>query len=107
MHFPVWQYLNQPLWDETRPTTLNPFEYWQRYKIWHLKRCLDNTFLEQCWDENYQDFITQHHDLCDRNTLEENPVWLLERCWSLNRCSLFSFHPEEDYPEIDTWENHF
>lgn len=107
MHFPLWQYLNQPLWDKTRPAALNPFEYWHRYKIWHLNRCHSNDFLEQCWDVNYQDFVTQHHSFCDRNALEENPTWLLERCWHLGSSSLFSFHPDEDYPEIDTWENHF
>ena len=99
MHFPLWRYLKQPLWDKTRPATLNPFAYWYHYKILYLKRCHANAFLEECWDVNYQDFVTQHHHLCDRTALEENPVWLLERCWRLMKHSLYSAHSNDGYVE--------
>jgi hypothetical protein len=60
MNFPLWQYLNQPLFDTMRPTILNPRRYWQIYSLWYLERCLNNTFLEQCWNLDYQQFIDCH-----------------------------------------------
>lgn len=89
-----WQYLKQPLWDKTCPAVLNPFKYWHCYQVQQLDSCLYNTFLEQCWESDYQQFVSQHHDRCSRRPQEEDPVWLLERCWYLKRQSLFSYHPE-------------
>ncbi|MEL6384782.1 MAG: hypothetical protein AAFQ89_20445 [Cyanobacteria bacterium J06626_18] len=106
MHFPLWHYLKQPLWDKDNPIILNPLAYWRCYKVWYLDRCRDNAFLEQCWDVNYQDFVMRHEDLCNRTAAEEDPVWLLERCWHLARRSLYSFNPENDYEETDHPENH-
>ena len=107
MHFPLWQYLRQPLWDKEHPLILNPFAYLRHSKISHLDRCHDNAFLEQCWDVSYQDFVTRHEDLCNRIALEEDPVWLLERCWNLaRRRSLYSFNPENDYEDKEHPENH-
>ena len=106
MNFPIWRYLNQPLWDSTRPLVLNPWEYWYRHRVGYLNRCVDNVFLEQCWNVSYPDFVVRYNDVCDRNALEENPVWLLERCWHLTRQSLYTFHPDEDCVETDYPENH-
>ena len=101
MYFPLWQYLNQPLGDSACPPTLNPFKYWRRHKIWRLNRCFNSNFLEQCWDVSYQDFVTFYHAFCDRNALEEDPVWLLERCWRLERRTRYSSHPENQPSETE------
>ena len=102
MYFPLWRYLNQSLEDSACPPILNPFQYWRRYKIWRLNRCFNSHFLEQCWDVNYQEFVTVYQARCDRNALEEDPVWLLERCWRLKRRSRRSFHPEnQPYDSYD------
>ncbi|MEM8808232.1 MAG: hypothetical protein AAGF01_19605 [Cyanobacteria bacterium P01_G01_bin.38] len=97
MYFPIWQYLNQPLWDQARPAMLDPFQYWQHYKVVYLGNCLENSFLEQCWQIDYQEFIDNHEGFCDRNVLEEDPVWLIERCWHLKRRisqHMTNLHPE-------------
>ena len=93
-YFPLWQYLNQSLWDGGCPLVLNPHKYWLHYKSEHLNRCFYNSFLEQCWQVNYPDFVSRHQDFCDRIPLEEDPVWYLSRCWQLQRCSLYYSHPE-------------
>ncbi|MEO0405711.1 MAG: hypothetical protein AAF289_00010 [Cyanobacteria bacterium P01_A01_bin.135] len=85
MMFPIWQYLDQPLWDRERPSTWNPVDYWRRYRRQYLNRCHSNAFLEQCWQVNYPDFVNDHRDFCHRNALEEDPRWLLERCWCWQR----------------------
>ena len=95
MKFPLWHYLNQPLWHQAYPVVLNPREYWYRHNIRYLNRCLNGTFLEQCWHTNYQDFIKHYRAFCDRNVLEEDPVWLLERCWCLKKRNYHSIHPLE------------
>lgn len=91
MRFPLWQYLNQPLWDSDRPFVLNPVEYWKSYRRGYLDRCFENAFLEQCWNASYQQFVTHYHEFCDRDPLEEEPHWLAERCWQSN----ISFRPYE------------
>ena len=83
MVFPIWQYLNQPLWDKAHPITLNPGQYWQHYKVFYLTSCFENAFLERCWRVDYQEFGEDHQDFCSRTALEEDPVWLMERCWNL------------------------
>ena len=98
MHFPLWGYLNQPLFAQ-RPAMLNPYRYWQAYKIWHFNRCLRNTFLEQCWSISYQDFVAQYPNLCCRNALEEDPRWLIDRCWHLQRRDRSRRHPENPISE--------
>lgn len=85
MLFPFWQYLDQPLWDNSHPFVLNPVDYWRQYRRQYLKRCFGNAFLERCWQESYPDFVIYHRDFCCRRTLEEDPLWLLERCWHLQR----------------------
>ncbi|MEM9907338.1 MAG: hypothetical protein AAF921_20175 [Cyanobacteria bacterium P01_D01_bin.44] len=102
MYFPLWQYLNQPLWDSARPPTLSPFKYWQWYKVQRLNRCFKSHFLEQCWAVSYQDFVTAYPGFCDRNALEEEPIWLLERCWQLQRSTRYSSHPENQIQDFDS-----
>ncbi|WP_299485488.1 hypothetical protein [Acaryochloris sp. IP29b_bin.137] len=42
--FPVWQYLNQPLFHSEIKLVLNPSRFWQLYRIEHLNRC----WMRQC-----------------------------------------------------------
>ncbi|MGD1941203.1 MAG: hypothetical protein ACFB0G_07810 [Leptolyngbyaceae cyanobacterium] len=94
MRFPLWSYLNQPLWDRDRPAVLNPWQYWQHCCHAHAQRCLNNEFLEQCWQTCYQEFINNHPNLCVRSPLEEDPRWLIERCWQIKRRNCLGSHPE-------------
>ena len=119
MSFPFWQYLNQPLWDDDRPPIFNPFQYWHRYQLqrlqscltWqnyqvrHLNRCLHNASLEHCWHVQYQDFVQHYQEVCARNTLEEDPVWLLERCWQIEPQDRYRhpFYPENPASETERW----
>lgn len=45
MNFPLWQFLNQPLFDPRSPLILNPRRFWHRYQI---------EYLERCWFKNYR-----------------------------------------------------
>ncbi|GJD19314.1 hypothetical protein RIVM261_042700 [Rivularia sp. IAM M-261] len=48
--FPVWQYLNQPLYHPD--TVINPFKYWQKYRLYLLEYCWNIEsiqLLEKCW----------------------------------------------------------
>ncbi|MEO0532521.1 MAG: hypothetical protein AAF215_01470 [Cyanobacteria bacterium P01_A01_bin.123] len=115
MYFPLWQYLNQPLWDSSNPPIFNPVQYWQRYKMeqfdhalnWqnykirHLNRCLNNASLEYCWKVSYQDFVVRYSDFCERHGLEEDNVWRLERCWQCEQQGSHTFHPENDISETE------
>jgi hypothetical protein len=59
--FPLWRYLNQPLFKET--TVLNPFQFWHCYKTKSLERCwAQNTvsFLERCWKQKYESDAENH-----------------------------------------------
>ena len=67
-----------------------------------LNRCLHTAFLEQCWQVNYSEFVTGYHALCDRTPLEKDPLWLIERCWQLERRSLYSSIPKIIRASIDT-----
>jgi len=101
MRFPLWQYLDQPLWDSDRPPIFNPVKYWQRYRRGYLNRCLDNTFLERCWNTSYQQFVVHYHDFCSRVPQEENPRWLAERCWQIERRYRAYQHPENQVSETE------
>ena len=94
MYFPIWQYLNQPLLDRKQPLVLDPIRYWHQYKINRLNDCFRNDFLEQCWAVNYQEFVDYYQDFCDRTTLEEDPLWLIERCWQQEGGCQLERHPE-------------
>lgn len=37
--FPIWQFLNQPLFRSGSPVILNPNRFWGHYKLKHLERC--------------------------------------------------------------------
>ncbi|MEM1251181.1 MAG: hypothetical protein AAGI69_02020 [Cyanobacteria bacterium P01_H01_bin.21] len=101
MYFPLWQYLNQPLWDPVHSSILNPMDYWRRYRRHHLECCLHNAFLEHCWDTNYQNFVVYYHDFCSRHPHEEDPRWLAERCWSTEVRSWTYEHPENRIAETE------
>jgi hypothetical protein len=101
MRFPLWQYLKQPLWDRQRPAELNPRAYWRKYRRCYLQRCWQNAFLEDCWHVPYQAFAIHFRNFCDRRPLEEDPRWLLSRCWNLQRRDRVQRHPENRISEGD------
>ena len=39
--FPMWQYLNQPLFHPEIKLILHPGRFWKEYRILHLTRCWD------------------------------------------------------------------
>jgi hypothetical protein len=39
IRFPLWKFLNQPLFNPYSPLILNPQRFWQRYQLEHLERC--------------------------------------------------------------------
>jgi hypothetical protein len=39
MQFPLWPYLNQPVFSRSRKPTLNPWRFWYTYRIQYLERC--------------------------------------------------------------------
>lgn len=87
MKFPLWQYLNQFFLDTTHLAIVNPTKYWQIYNYRHLEKCLNNNFLEACWDCNYHEFIEHYWHFVDRHYLEEGDrgyVALCEYCWRLD-----------------------
>ncbi|OLP19499.1 hypothetical protein BST81_05070 [Leptolyngbya sp. 'hensonii'] len=42
--FPLWQYLEQPLFSADSRLILNPKRFWQAYRIQLLERCLTLDF---------------------------------------------------------------
>jgi hypothetical protein len=53
---PLWQYLNQSLFDASQPAILHPGRFWSAYKIQQLEQCWQINplqkqidYLEQCW----------------------------------------------------------
>lgn len=85
MKFPLWQYLRQ-LFGETH-YVVNPAKYQQIYSVEHLKDCYDNSFLEHCWNSDYNRFIKQYEHLIDRRYREEGTRGyrdLCEYCWQLD-----------------------
>ncbi|NJL46945.1 MAG: hypothetical protein HC929_04885 [Leptolyngbyaceae cyanobacterium SM2_5_2] len=71
MHFPLWPYLNQPLFNAEISTILNPWKYWHIYKIWHCERCWHNALLEACWHRDYWEVLHQEPILPGCHPLEE------------------------------------
>lgn len=61
LKFPIWKYLNQPLFNPE--TIINPRKFWQNYQLQYLQACwkIDSRlFLEACWQIDflfYPDFI--------------------------------------------------
>lgn len=44
VRFPLWQYLNQPIFDREQQAVLNPNRFWQLYRVRHLERCMDRVY---------------------------------------------------------------
>ena len=44
LQFPLWQFLNQPIFNSKMPLVLNPGQFWQRYQITHLERCFGRAY---------------------------------------------------------------
>jgi hypothetical protein len=42
--FPVWKFLNQPLFETTYQPILSPTRFWRLHQIEFLERCLDKAF---------------------------------------------------------------
>jgi hypothetical protein len=42
--FPLWKFLNQPLFDAQQPAILNPHRFWYIYNVRHLERCWSRAF---------------------------------------------------------------
>ncbi len=81
--FPLWRYLQQPLFDVNFPAVLHPQQYWQRYSMEHLERCFDNNWPEYCWNLDYYRFQKHYQSFIERHYFEENHLALLEHCWHL------------------------
>jgi len=45
MRFPFWSYLNQPVFNGTYKTVLNPWRFWHLYQ---------RQLLERCWLREYR-----------------------------------------------------
>jgi hypothetical protein len=44
IQFPVWQFLNQPLFEAHYRPILNPQHFWRVYQIDFLERCFEKEF---------------------------------------------------------------
>jgi hypothetical protein len=44
MQFPIWQYLNQPVFSRTYRTILNPWRFRQAQQVYYLERCWTKEF---------------------------------------------------------------
>jgi hypothetical protein len=44
LQFPLWKFLTQPVFDAQSPITLNPAQFWHRYRFEHLERCWIRTY---------------------------------------------------------------
>jgi hypothetical protein len=40
IRFPLWKFLNQPVFNANFKTVLNPKQFWHSYKVELLERCL-------------------------------------------------------------------
>ncbi|QQE65574.1 hypothetical protein GFS31_22620 [Leptolyngbya sp. BL0902] len=45
MQFPVWPYLNQPIFNRNHQAIYNPWRFWRTYQV---------RFLERCWLREYR-----------------------------------------------------
>lgn len=62
LEFPLGKFLNQPMFNPAYKVILNPYRYWQLYKVWYLERCWEKDFLEcqvqyleRCWNNEFLD----------------------------------------------------
>ncbi|NJO42059.1 MAG: hypothetical protein HC769_20345 [Cyanobacteria bacterium CRU_2_1] len=44
IRFPIWKYLNQPIFDAKTPLVLNPNRFWYAHQVQYLERCWLTTF---------------------------------------------------------------
>ncbi|MBF2049239.1 MAG: hypothetical protein EDM05_68960 [Leptolyngbya sp. IPPAS B-1204] len=44
IRFPLWKFLNQPVFNPQNPLILNPKRFWRRYQLEHLERCWIRTY---------------------------------------------------------------
>ena len=44
LRFPLWQFLNQPLFSTNKQLILNPRRFSYFYRLEHLERCLNREF---------------------------------------------------------------
>ena len=44
VRFPLWLYLNQPLFDPNSKAVINPYRFWNLYQIRYLERCLERQY---------------------------------------------------------------
>lgn len=51
LRFPLWKYLNQPLFNDFYPLILNPRRYWYHYRVELLERC----FTRSCESQGQPD----------------------------------------------------
>jgi hypothetical protein len=54
LRFPLWQYLKQPLFSGQTVLMLNPFKFWQQYRLRQLEVCWSQEMvqlLEECWQQ--------------------------------------------------------
>lgn len=49
--FPLWQFLNQPVFRSSHTPILNPRRFWYLYQIEVLERCLE----QDCESSGYRD----------------------------------------------------
>lgn len=85
MKFPLWQYLRQ-LFGETN-YVVSPTKYWQIYSVEYLENCYGNSFLEHCFNCDYNRLIEQYWHFIERRYREEGDrgyVDLCEYCWQLD-----------------------
>lgn len=99
LKFPLWQYLNQPLFSPEFKS-LNPFRFWKLYNLQQLEiawaRSLPSDleevvetmdFLETCW--TYSEWEAEFRQ-------DAESVRFLERCWLIStRKSQQYFEPSE------------
>jgi hypothetical protein len=45
MRFPLWSYLNQPVFNKQCKAVYNPWRFWYTYQV---------RFLERCWLRDYR-----------------------------------------------------
>jgi hypothetical protein len=44
MRFPIWKYLNQPVFSRLYKTRFNPRTFWRCHRIQYLERCWSKEF---------------------------------------------------------------
>ncbi|UBF24745.1 hypothetical protein K9N68_24195 [Kovacikia minuta CCNUW1] len=53
IRFPLWQFLNQSIFDPSSKAILNPHRYWLLHQIQLLERCLVKEFISKDGRRDY------------------------------------------------------